>query len=437
MGQGGFLWIINATSKVLKVVSISSYQMNAWKFGDILSQSKVRFYIEYEGGTKVKSDDMGEASFQLEGTDSGFQLLAHWPNNNGECGIKVDWSAIAMDDYHVFPPVLKGESFGKLGWVHNGSLSLLIMENGTTTSVPTDLPDIDSIVPSTKAYPLTSLYRSWMEYYSGLLGRLTLTEMTLPGTHDSGTCHPELVAGTPWIRTQVLSLAEQLDNGIRVLDLRIGQNSPGNYILCHDTWKTRYSLGDALKEVKDFLDSSSKEIVILDFHRFVILGGGSYDFVRLKQQITSDLSGYCLPPSSSGNTLATIWSSENHKERVVVAWNAGSPDSYMWPGVNQRWYSDANSLPKLYQCIKTDMLSPPAGMWAACSFEKSGMFATPHHNAKETNPTITNWYFGGSEFCEKANIISVDFFREFTNIVQASVIGSLLKAGRKEKVAIQ
>ncbi len=99
--------------------------------------------------------------------------------------------------------------------------------------------------------------------------------------------------------------------------------------------------------------------------------------------------------------------------------------------VNQRWYEDADSLEKLYDCIKSDMQNPPPGMWATCSFMKPSLFAPPQHNAMIANPTITNWFFGGSGFCEKANIIYVDFFDEYSNVVQASIIGSLLKAAQK------
>ena len=36
----------------------------------------------------------------------------------------------------------------------------------------------------------TLLQPQWMKYYGDVLGKLTLTEMTLPGTHDSGTYEP-------------------------------------------------------------------------------------------------------------------------------------------------------------------------------------------------------------------------------------------------------
>ena len=432
MGMGGYLWIINATSKKLNLVCCNSYQMNSWRFIDIPSQTQERFYIEYRDGIFTKTaDGAGEVTFQLEGSSNRFKLQICWPYKDGECGLKVDWSGTDTNMYGVFPPVLQGDSIGKLGWIHNGSLSLLIIEKGITTFVPTYLPhDSTSIVSSASTISLPTC-GLWMEHYSSLLGKLTLTEMTLPGTHNSGTYQPVSIVGSLWVKTQELSLAQQLNYGIRCLDLRIGQNSPGNYVICHDTWRTRYSLAQALKEVTDFIDSNTKEIIVLDFHRFVNLGSGNYDYSQLKQQITSALSGYCLPPSRAGDSLGAIWCSVGQKERIVAAWNTSNPDSYMWPGVDQQWYRDADSLKKLYEFIKSDMQNPPGWMWAACSFMSPSLISSPKSNAVNTGPTISNWYFGGSAFCEKANIITVDFFNKYSNVIQASIIASLLKAGKK------
>lgn len=434
MGMGGYLWIVNATSKTLKLTHQHSYQMNKWSFENISQQSMKRFYIEYnENILKSHGDDAGEATFQLDGTSDNFQLQVRYPYNSGECGLKVDWSGLKSGArYTVFPPQGQ-QTIGKLGWCHNGSLSLLIMEKGVRNTVSTVLPGSNSIVTATNTlpYPATFLYDKWMGYYSDFLGKLTLTEITLPGTHDSGTYRPVSPVGALWIRTQSLSLIQQLESGVRVLDLRIGQHSPGDYLIVHDTWRTSYTLAAALKQVTDFVDATNKEIVILDFHRFVNLGGGSYDYEKLKAQISDHLNGYLLSvQKGQGKPLQEIWSTCG-KARVVVAWNTSNRDSYMWPGVNQRWYEDADSEIKLYNAIKKDMQNPPTGLWAACSFMESSALRTPEENARNTDPTITMWYYGGSVFCEKANIISVDFFREHSNVVQASIIGSLLKAGAK------
>ena len=407
--------------------------MNAWGFKDIASQTQERFYIEYCKGIFVKAaDDAGEATFQLENTSCQFELQIHWPYADGECGLKVNWSNTDTNLYEVFPPILDGERIGNLGWICGGSLSLVIIEKGVINSIPTHLPDErNSIVSSATTTKLLPTCGMWMEHYSSLLGKLTIAEMTLPGTHNSGTYRPVFTVGAPWIRTQELSLAQQLNSGVRCLDLRIGQNHPGDYILCHDKWRTSYSLSQAMKEVTQFIDSSTKEIVVLDFHRFVNFGHESYDYSQLKQQIASALSGYCMLQSRASDTLGAIWSSGGQKERIVVAWNTSNPDSYMWPGVEQRWYSNADTLRKLYGSIISDMQKPPRCMWATCAFVSPSLVSSPRKKAIEADPTLTNWFFGGSTFCEKANIISVDFFNEYSNVIQASIIGSLLKAGKK------
>ena len=438
MGMGGYLWIINAASRKLTLSKKHSHQMTKWDFDDVPSQTLERFYIEYEQIPSVhKTDSRGEASFQLEGTNCSFELQAHWPDN-GECGLKVCWD-MDTDLYDVFPPGVKGETFSKLGWIPNGSLALLILEKDVATSVCTSLPDESTIVNSRltqKRAPPRFCCR-WMEEYKHLLERLTLHEATLPGTHNSGTYEPVSALASPFVKTQNLSIAEQLEQGIRALDLRIGQKSRGHYIICHDKCHTRYSLDAALGEVKRFIDNTNKEVVVLDFHRFVALDGRSYNYAELWKQILFELSEYYVPPGFQDKTLGAIWSQGSPKRRIVVAWNRERErdESCMWPGVQHQWYSKEDTPNKLYKSIKKDTLTPPAApcLWTECAFLTFGRsnLRTVRGSAERINPTITNWYFGGSAFCESANIISVDFFDEHSNVVQAAIVGSLLKAGRK------
>ncbi len=160
MGQGGYLWIINATSKNLIASDVSYYQMNNWSFiSDIPSQSKERFYIEFDANF-FKSTS-GKVTFTLEGTSDSFQLLVRWPFNYGECGLKINSSSITSA-YEMFPPTLSGKTYGKLGWIHGGSLSLLITEKGCKASVPTDFPGKDSICPCFPTVPAPDC-GNWME----------------------------------------------------------------------------------------------------------------------------------------------------------------------------------------------------------------------------------------------------------------------------------
>ena len=476
MGQGGYLWIVNATTKTLKLTDEHSYQMNSWKFSDIDANSKKRFYIEFDEYIfHTHTDDGGHASFQVEATDTSFQLQVRWFKDVGRF-LQVNWKSTNTSKFTVFPPPSPKNTIGKLGWIHDGSLCMLIQEKGAPLpSLPAELPELkpaitpavvtgqdsledqarevlasltDSPVASISGEavaemkqkmvsiysPSTTLLQpQWMKYYSDVLGKLTLTEMTLPGTHDSGTYEPVSAFGTPWIQTQDLSLLDQLNRGIRVLDLRIGQNSPGDYIISHDTWRTKYSLSQTLQEIKSFISATEKEIVILDFHRFNPLSAVSFDYDQLKSQVKSSLKGYYLPThQGQGKTLSKIWKTSGQR-RIVVAWNDSRTidTSYMWPGVNQHWYSDADSKDKLKSDLKEDFANPPSKteMWSTCMFMTSSWDRIPRFNAATLSPLIDNWFYGCSEWTLKANIISTDFFDLYNNTIQASICASILKAG--------
>lgn len=433
MGQGGYLWIINATSRTMRKIYQHSHQMDSWDFNDIPSQFMVRCYIEFhEGLFKKESEDVGEVTYQLDGTDQRFQVRCVWPLKTNECGLTVHWLGIDKQTYAVFPPPPSSESsVGELGWMCSGYLSMIVLEKGVKASVVTSTPTEGSIIrkTSTLPFPRPSLLAHWMGYYSDVLGNLTLAKMTLPGTHNSGTFDPERCLGSPWIKTQEADIGSQLKMGVRVLDLQVGQCGHAEFLIANDVWRTSYTLLSLLKEVKEFIDSAPKEIVVLDVCHFIQLEGGEFDYNELRQQIEGYLDGYLLSPRLGQDTpLAEIWSRRD-RQRVVVAWNGHLSSPSFWPGIARRNYSEADSKEKLFAEIERDMKLPLKGLWATCSIKTPTVVATPKVNAYSLDPTITRWYFGGSTWCCKANIISVDFFDECSNIVQAAIIGSLLKAG--------
>lgn len=102
----------------------------------------------------------------------------------------------------------------------------------------------------------------------------------------------------------------------------------------------------------------------------------------------------------------------------------------MWPGVDQHWYSEADSEGKLKSDLEKDFTNPPhtTKMWSTCVFMTSAWNRTPYSNAKNLFPAIDNWFYGCSDWTLKANIISTDFFDLFNNTVQASICASIMKA---------
>jgi hypothetical protein len=124
---------------------------------------------------------------------------------------------------------------------------------------------------------------SWMSCFhqpASTLNQLTLREICLPGTHDSGAFQVlsarEKVA-SPWVITQQLNLLDQLKAGARRLDLRVMKVSQENkknelqpgFYLHHGGYAT-VSLDEALRQIKTYLDSNSArtETVLLEFSHF-------------------------------------------------------------------------------------------------------------------------------------------------------------------------
>ena len=87
----------------------------------------------------------------------------------------------------------------------NGYLSMMVLEKGARTGVVTNTPTDASVVKktSTLPFPRPSLLARWMDHYGDVLGRLTLAETTLPGTHNWGTFAPQEGPPGPGPRTPV------------------------------------------------------------------------------------------------------------------------------------------------------------------------------------------------------------------------------------------
>lgn len=101
---------------------------------------------------------------------------------------------------------------------------------------------------------------SWM---SGLADTLTMAQLSVPGTHDSGT--QKLSAGPA--HTQNFGIAQQLEDGIRFLDIRLAKNSantPGDPLqVNHGSFSCDITFGDVLNDCSAFLSANPSEAVFM------------------------------------------------------------------------------------------------------------------------------------------------------------------------------
>jgi hypothetical protein len=130
---------------------------------------------------------------------------------------------------------------------------------------------------------------------------LNLTEIAIPGTHDSAawTHHENWLSSTPATWAQRKSITEQLQSGVRALDLRVGWRigmygyDVGMY---HGPVDLSISLQEVLTEVNTWLESHTSEFVILIFQQQGKPGtkgepGTSWDISRAVHKKVTDTLG--------------------------------------------------------------------------------------------------------------------------------------------------
>ncbi|KAI9674709.1 MAG: hypothetical protein M1817_001613 [Caeruleum heppii] len=125
---------------------------------------------------------------------------------------------------------------------------------------------------------------SWM---SELKDETPLSALSIPGTHNSPTCHRAL----PSVRCQAVSVREQLDNGVRFLDIRVQPEYPDDpakdgLILVHGVFPISLTgnkyFRDLVNDVHAFLDRNPSETVIMSVKRE---GPGKHTDAQLSQKL--------------------------------------------------------------------------------------------------------------------------------------------------------
>ncbi|KAK6957600.1 hypothetical protein Daesc_000387 [Daldinia eschscholtzii] len=106
---------------------------------------------------------------------------------------------------------------------------------------------------------------SWMRE---LRDEYPLSALSIPGTHNSPTCHVAL----PSVRCQAVNVREQLENGVRFFDIRVNVSTDSSELaLVHSAFPISLTgnkyFKDMLDVVYSFLDANPSEAVIMSVKR--------------------------------------------------------------------------------------------------------------------------------------------------------------------------
>lgn len=151
---------------------------------------------------------------------------------------------------------------------------------------------------------------SWMEQIYTSRPNTALKDIMIPGTHDSGT-----YAGFSDISTtQTKSVFDQLKDGIRYLDLRVGSNNN----IIHGIEKGPLgSLTKVLEQIKSFADAHPKEVIFVDLHEIPDQAQG---IERLKKALDISIAPRLLSSNLGPQqlTFAQVWESPGKNIVLLV-----------------------------------------------------------------------------------------------------------------------
>lgn len=469
MGQGGNLALINATPYEWKRVGQDKKNMDWDMPKSIPAGHRAAKYVEfYEPFFGTRNDHATTTyEIQMEGKPT-FTVNAGWNHFSNEMQPRQIWidlgDLIKNPGWITSPPLPKIQH---IKWIHNtdgGTMTFTLAgptnasaltgsvlaepfvraEPRTLVQVKVDVEEavrrseeeakdvgseirspvepLAALSPMAKASPPGNAY--WMQTSASMIGKLSANELVLPGAHDAGTYKMVSPFAGPWASTQNLSIRGLLDAGVRCLDLRVASDN-GNYILVHNTWRTKTSLEDAMAMIHDFLQENTQEIVVLDFHRFPELDGNKVDADQVAAITRTKLGKeLLLPVLEYGKPLSDVW--QNQRGRAVALMNDSGDTTYFGPKLARRWAGDDTKTKEaLEEFIKKNMGAGTPFWSIDAVLPAQWDTPVPHLRGQ-----IDEWFQTGVTLMEHASVVYCDFVEE-TNLVNNCIGENLLRAAQK------
>jgi len=248
------------------------------------------------------------------------------------------------------------------------------------------------------------------------IGRLKLTDIIWPGTHNAGmdkkAPNYEVVVGN-WTTCQNDSFAWQLANGARAFDIRLGCTAgpvvPVFYFH-HNGYQSHRILDELIDAVTTFLDRNPNEFIVLDFHQ---LGDAAkpFDYQQLNKLLMRGLGSRLIRPSHARNTVEQLKRASSQR-RIVMAAPAkpGLDSEYFWPKIPHKWNGKVfTDTLDLQSHIQTTLLGAPyeTFLWSLPATCYS-LLGGPQHIKNQIN----DWFHTSRDWVTRCSIISTDFFDE-------------------------
>ncbi|WP_309049565.1 phosphatidylinositol-specific phospholipase C [Streptomyces sp.] len=250
--------------------------------------------------------------------------------------------------------------------------------------------------------------RAWMAAHGD---GTPLQRLTIPGTHDSGARF-----GGPWSECQNTTIAQQLDSGIRFLDIRC-RVTGGSFAIHHGASYQNMMFGDVLIACRDFLAAHPTETVLMRVRQEY--SEESDAAFRAVFDDYLDRRGW-RPLFRIADRLPLL--GEARGRVVLLADNAGLPGLRWADPAVFAVQDDWNALPDAkYPKIETHFRAAyqqPGKLYV--NFVSTAAYLPPRWNADRLNPRVHSW-LDGTEAAGKTGlgIVPMDYPNTRSGLVEA------------------
>lgn len=175
-------------------------------------------------------------------------------------------------------------------------------------------------------------YANWM---AELPDGLYVSQVSIPGTHDTATA--SLVTAAPTAQCQTASIKDQLNTGVRAFDFRPGKkpSSSSSEIYCyHGSARTSILFKDAISMITTFLEQHPTEFVIIH------LDGGNYSSSITDAQYKAIFEDASIKPYMM-NFSRNLTVKDMRKHIFIIKRYGLTLDAYYAPTAYE-WYGDEN-----------------------------------------------------------------------------------------------
>jgi hypothetical protein len=259
----------------------------------------------------------------------------------------------------------------------------------------------------------------WMNNTPGIY-KLRIDELILPGTHDSGADREAPKMMMPNEITQDVPIRDQINQGFRVLDLRVELFSsqpvghPRRFQLYHFTSSGRTVAGDVLGVLNEFYAVSGREneVIILNFHQFKDFTDESHQELHA---LIDEMIGHRLIPYSQRHLTLLELRQYYPGRNVVISYNRRAGDGY-WPGVEQQWtgknyistselkifMDEASSRPKSQYTLRSIQCAKYTGLFVPDDFsDKVNLW----FESRDGDSYIQGFHIINTDWSTRSNIV--------------------------------